>query len=67
MISLTIEFLVSVSVAVFLLIKISQEKKKAGNRRDRKKILIFRVVSCGLLAISVISAIQVFILVSGLE
>lgn len=61
MISLTIEFLVSIAVAVFLFIKISQEKKKPEKKRDRKKILIFRVISYGLLAISVISAIQIFI------
>lgn len=60
MISLIIEFLASIFVSIVLFIKIFQEKRKDEKDKDKKKILIFRVISYGLLAIAVISALQIY-------
>ncbi len=61
MISLLVELIFSLSLSVFLFFRIKKERAKEKNAQNKKKILIYRVIFLGLLAIAVITFLQILL------
>ena len=61
MISLLVELIFSLSLSLFLFFRIRKEYAKEKNAQNKKKILIYRVIFLGLLAISVITFLQILL------